>query len=511
MRDIINKIVEENYRGAKDIISEHSSNLIELSKALKGEIPFNNVLIYKMLYIMNEDHGTCDIVFDLLRKCYFRNKIDIFLQSLECLCRLHNLSISNVRIAREQIEDYEKIYGWKINDRFLFPCNGSGIYAMMVIYHLMNYKEIIEVIPDEYNRYKHIIENQIYVVEKEAINNFCFSFVVDTDNEFNKNIYTGDFLSFKYDCYRETLLKNILFTASFGDAPVFTERLVEKRTKNYIYHKYINKSILLSKKTCLLSPSRWFQTDTSELWYLKKFREMVMKSDHARLLNYFEVKNDITNTGGLSYMIYDIDYKGECFFKKNNDYADLKKADIILKDSNLYKLLEKLMIGNRLSNTFFTSGWAYIKSNDKRLSKKEEKDTIKVHVSKKYGYINFITKQYLTDKMPHGFNMWKVLVKETISIGVGMNNTFRIAKPGELCTQTFCGFLVHSENEAISLISYLNTNFVNKIILMRKIKNHINKHCLSYLPAIPLDREWTDDKIIEYLKINSQEKQIIYG
>ncbi len=262
----------------------------------------------------------------------------------------------------------------------------------------------------------------------------------------------------------------------------------------------------------MLTPSRWFQTDSGDFNYLKKFRELIRNSNNVRLLNYYPIYPDTDHTGGLSYLIIDVGYNGTCLYKRENLYVDLKASDIILKSAYHYQLINKITANKCMDSIFITSGWSGIKTNDSRLSNIEEQGLLKVYVSKKTGKEKWIPMNCINKHEPFGFiDYWKVLTPETVPTGTGFNDIFILAAPCELCNQTFCGFLVNSEEQGKSLITYLKTEFAHKMVLYRKIKNHINKHCLSYLPYLPLDRDWDDEKVVEYLKLNSQEKQIIYG
>jgi hypothetical protein len=75
--------------------------------------------------------------------------------------------------------------------------------------------------------------------------------------------------------------------------------------------------------------------------------------------------------------------------------------------------------------------------------------------------------------------------------------------------QTYNLFIVDSEFEAKSLISYLKTNLVEKLTGIRKITRHINKETIKYVPNVPLDRIWDDEKLNKYFNINLNEVKII--
>lgn len=502
MQEIVNILYNENLNGVRDVINNsNEKDLINLSNAINGDMTLNSQLIYMFLYLITDKYGTCDNIFKLLGKetKYHINSIDILLE----FNTIDNVNLNNIIIAKDQIDDYENIYGWNLEDKYLFPCN-SSIYSLMTIHRLMKSVSHINRFPDEKDRYKYIIENQIHIIG-DAIQNFYLACILDINNEFKKNIFTGDVFSQKYVTYRN----NTIYTAAIGEPIPYEGK--KKRSYNYVYHKYIKKYISISRITCMLTPSRWFQTDSGDFNYLKKFREEIKNSNKVRLLNYYDMNPDPEHTGGLSYLIIDVNYHGACLYKQDNLYVDLRISDIILKNAGYYQVLHKIRSDKNIDSNFLSNAWSGIVTNDKRLIDDEETGTIKVYVSPKKGGVKWISLKYLKDRVLPGLFDWKVFVPETISTGTGFNDTFILGAPCEICNQTYCGFTTSTKKQALSLISFLKTDFASKILLFRKIKNHINKHSLKYLPYVPLDREWNDEKVVEYFKLNSQEKQIIYG
>jgi site-specific DNA-methyltransferase (adenine-specific) len=58
------------------------------------------------------------------------------------------------------------------NLKWLDPCNGIGTFPSIIVDRLM--VGLKDVIPNNCDRYKHIIENMIYVCELQAKNMFLF-------------------------------------------------------------------------------------------------------------------------------------------------------------------------------------------------------------------------------------------------------------------------------------------------------------------------------------------------
>jgi hypothetical protein len=498
----------------KDNVQLQDGNLPSIIKdAILGTQPLNSKILLLILNIIKKIDN--DVLYDLSRNFlkygYYDGKDKMLLTAYNSILKYFTeIKFTQFDIAKEQIDEYEKLYGWNPKDKFLFPSNNFGIYSLMVIHRLMNSESMQAFIKDDFQRYKFIIERQIFITDKSPINNFIYHILVDIGREFENNIFTGDFLSYNFDNYMHNLgIKK--FTAVFCDPEYIEMTKYKKRSNQYIYHKYALKAIECSNKLVFLSPSRWLQTTSSELNYLKKFREKLRTSKHIRLIKTYNINStkdkNLINNGGLSYFIYDEAYIGKCSI--NGIPVDTSKFDIILTDGRFAKFIEKISKNTvSILDRYISSCWSGIKSNDKRLS---EKGYFKVHVSNrknKNGHL-WIKEDYIKFRYPINLYSWKVFIPETVSLSSkGFAKDFRIGMPYDVCTETFCGFITQTEDESISLISYLKTNFANKLISIRKIKNHINKETLKWLPSVPLDRIWTNEEICDYFRLTKEEQKL---
>ena len=56
---------------------------------------------------------------------------------------------------------------------------------------------------------------------------------------------------------------------------------------------------------------------------------------------------------------------------------------------------------------------------------------------------------------------------------------------------------------------YLNTKFVNKLLSIRKISQHIKPDTCKWIPIVPFDREWTDEELFKYFDLTEEEQKLI--
>jgi hypothetical protein len=95
---------------------------------------------------------------------------------------------------------------------------------------------------------------------------------------------------------------------------------------------------------------------------------------------------------------------------------------------------------------------------------------------------------------------WKVITARANGKSPKFGEKF-IGKPDEVHTGSYISFRVNNEDEAKSLVSYLDTIFANYMLSIRKISQDISENTCKWIPLVPLDRIWNDDTVCEYLKI----------
>jgi site-specific DNA-methyltransferase (adenine-specific) len=240
-------------------------------------------------------------------------------------------------------------------------------------------------------------------------------------------------------------------------------------------------------------PSRWFVGGKG----LEKFREFMLKrSDIAMITHEDDSKkwfgNRIVIEGGVNYFLKDEKYNGSCNF--NGKFYDLSKYDCIIKP----QFHEIIDISKQLDSIakIYMGRHFKIETNDKRY---KDEGKIKCYVSmlKSKDRCKYIDEYDFNEKN----TFWKVITPEANGKSPRFGAMF-IGKPYEIHTGSYISFRVENEEEAKSLLSYLQTKVVNHLLSVRKISQHIHKDTCKWIPLVPLDRIWTDDIVCEYLKID---------
>lgn len=87
-----------------------------------------------------------------------------------------------------------------------------------------------------------------------------------------------------------------------------------------------------------------------------------------------------------------------------------------------------------------------------------------------------------------------------------------MAKPGTCCTETYMvvgADLNLDETSANNLAKYMQTRFVRFLISLRKVSQDATAKVYAYVPVLPMDQAWTDEKLYERYEITPTERKFI--
>lgn len=144
--------------------------------------------------------------------------------------------------------------------KWLDPANGTGPYPLMVIYKLVNGLKEWE--PNEEKRYRHIVENMIYVCELQPKNMFLYMCAVDPWDTYHLNIYTGSFLTDGFDKHMKEVWNVDKFDIVMGNPPYNSGQNAKGKRGggDTLWDKFVIKSINIlnnNKYLCFVHPTLW--------------------------------------------------------------------------------------------------------------------------------------------------------------------------------------------------------------------------------------------------------------
>ena len=104
---------------------------------------------------------------------------------------------TDFKLIKEHVSNIDVKLFKDSNTTFLDPCAGFGSYSIILIEYLMKGLKNWE--PDEEKRYKHIIENQIYMVEIQPESCEIIRKLLNPDGLYKLNLYNQSFLDFNLE------------------------------------------------------------------------------------------------------------------------------------------------------------------------------------------------------------------------------------------------------------------------------------------------------------------------
>jgi site-specific DNA-methyltransferase (adenine-specific) len=381
---------------------------------------------------------------------------------------------------------------WSSPNKVFEPCCGKGNFVLGIFDRF--YKGLEAKYPNNIDRCKVIMRQCIYYADLTALNVLITTEVLkchiqsycgldELDYTFNQ--YTGDTL--KLDIKKEWNLTG--FDAVIGNPPYSTDP--SKPNTKSLYDKFIEKYIS-NKLLLFVVPSRWFTGGKG----LDKFRDFMIKRKDIVFIQHEDIATkwfgkNVDIEGGVNYFLKDKSYNGACLF--NSIPYDLNKYDCIIKPK-YHKIIDIVILMESISKLYMGRCFG-VETNDNRF-KNDGKIKCYVSLQKSKDRCKYIDAYEFNEKN----TFWKVITTEANGKNPNFGEKF-IGKPNEIHSGSYISFRVNNEEEAKSLLSYLDTKFANHMLSVRKISQHINGDVCKWIPLVPLDRIWNDDKVCEYLKI----------
>jgi len=290
-----------------------------------------------------------------------------------------------------------------------------------------------------------------------------------------------------------------------------------------IYHLFVEQAKKLKPRyLTMIIPSRWFAGGKG----LDDFRD-AMLHDHciSRLVDYPKLYDGFPGVkirGGVSYFLWDRDYSGPCSVQTMWDGEPLDPPmerrldayDVLVRRNEAVSILEKVRayrVSNRPEPTL-----------DKRVSSRKPfgfptnfhganspkglSDAIKFYGSQRVSWVERADIQ----RNPEWINDWKVLMTRVQGTSAAVETMFLsrpiIAGPGEACSETYLvAGRFDNEKMAKRYAAYLRTRFVRFFVSLRKATQDAPKDVYTFVPDIPLNREWTDEKLYERYGLTKDE------
>jgi len=354
--------------------------------------------------------------------------------------------------------------------KWLDPANGVGNFPIIVVIRLM--KGLKDVIEDDEERYRHIIENMIYTCDIQPKNNFIFTqlFGGFDNKKYKLNLYGGSFLEEGFDKHMNEVWGLDGFNLVIGNPPYNYNK------DNTIYEKFSIKSFKVVR-------------DNNYVLFLTKKAIFSKFFDNKELCKY--------NVDKL---------------KLNVDYTDLDLS--VAYFLGVKKERENVNIIDNILNKTLDGKKTYYPS----------KSTINIDLNdRENGKYNVILKNtekdiiYSTSKEKHkDHDNIKLIMTLLNGRGYTERGKFRyIIDDGNLSvgSRKNSAFLFYVKLDSIqeckSLVKYLESKLVRYIIKKLDLIRLPYYDVLKFIKPIDLSKSWTDNELYKYFNLSTEEIELI--
>lgn len=272
-----------------------------------------------------------------------------------------------------------------------------------------------------------------------------------------------------------------------------------------IYQMFVEKALGLDPRFAVfVTPSRWFAGGKG----LDEYRKSML-SDHRmrEIVDYpklYEAFPGVKIRGGVSYFLWDRDYDGPCTVQTMWDGKPvgepaaryLDAYDVLVRRNEAVPILQKVRATKEPSLDARVSSrkpFGLPTNFHGKETPRGLKDPVQLFGSRKITWVN-------RSEIPQNgawIDEWKVLMTAVQGTSAAVETKFLskpiIAGPGAACSETYLvAGRFTTEEEAKRYARYLRTRMVRFLVSLRKSTQHATRDVYSFVPDVPLDREWTD-------------------
>ena len=293
-----------------------------------------------------------------------------------------------------------------------------------------------------------------------------------------------------------------------------------------IYQKFVEAAKSLDPRyVVMITPSRWFAGGRG----LDEYRSDMLSDKRMRVLVDFpdpsEAFPGIQIKGGVSYFLWDSSWDDVCTVSTIHGGIPtsppmkrrLGDYDVLVRRNEAVPILEKVLKVNK------KDGYSNLAAKVSPIQPFSIRTNFR-GAEKKTGMRNPVvlignnSKTYIErSDVPRNdawIDQWKVLLGRAYGAGDSFPHQIYnypiIVAPDTACTETYL-VIDRFKNEigAVRFAGYLKTRFVRFLVSLRKNTQDIYNERFQFVPDLPMDQEWTDEKLYKKYGITKDEISFI--
>ena len=308
------------------------------------------------------------------------------------------------------------------------------------------------------------------------------------------------------------------FDVIIGNPPYQLDDGGHNNSARPIYQHFVENAFALDPRyVVMVTPSRWFAGGRG----LDSFRERMLSDARFRnIVDYPKLYDGFPGVkirGGISYFLWENSYNGPCSIQTMWDGAPLGEPmsrflnayDVLIRRNEAVPILEKVSAKGETSLSSRVSAGkpfglrTFFHGEDEP---GDIGDPIKLFGSQKVSWVD-------RSKVPVNsawIDDWKVLMTAVQGTSAAVETKFLskpiIAEPGTASTETYLvAGRFDTELEARRFAAYLRTRFVRFLVSLRKSTQHANREVYRFVPDLPMDQDWTDQKLYKRYTLSDDE------
>lgn len=444
--------------------------------------------------------------------------------------------------------------------KILDPCCKSGVFLREAAKRFI--KGLEHVYPDLHERVEHIMHEQLYGIAITELTSllarrslYCSKFpngrfsVAEFDSSEgnvrhrtiqhtwvnNRCKYCGaSNAEYDRDAALEThayefihaddpeRILNMKFDVIVGNPPYQLSDGGNGASARPIYHLFVEQAKRLNPRyLTMIIPARWYAGGKG----LDSFRASMLSDNRMRILNDVPDSSDcfpgVTIAGGVCYFLWDRDNRGQCRVSNLNngsvESTETRRLDshpFFIRNNKSLNIVDKALKGSRpLSKSVFSRNYFKLPTTICDCGSSSN-DEVSVLTSK--GWIH--VKQSSVGDSQSILDKYKVIITYAMSGGnkPASDGTYQvisslmILEPGQACTETYLllGYFPDYDS-AFNFKSYAGTKTFRFLLLQALTSIHITKDKFCFVPALPVNQSWTDEKLYQRFQLSGAEIELI--